>query len=718
MGDLEQRPRFYEGQYLTADDLAAVVDYLRGADVRHGLGAHTWGVAIGLNLVEQPSAGPANRVDVILQPGYAFDGFGRDIVLTQPMRLAEALFGDIAYNPAVDDPATGGKGRLVKVWITYDEIAARGPAPGFETCAEGDASSRVQETFRFVVGEVPQLVDRRAPLDIGGRSVDAQLALRTFDPAADLLWDTSVPHQSPPQAVRPPRWLIPLGYVRWIARQNDVGYFVLRNLEPADNADDRIRGFRRYVGVVAEYVEAAAGAIVMHRRGERPDVQHRFAFLLNGGYKAADLLQDLVWVEGNLRVEGDAKIAGGAVLLRDGNGLDQHTPLYIARAGDNPPAGLDGNRELRAVIGPAAQTNNRFVVGPEQPGASPPAIAPNLVVTSAGDVGIGRADPQTRLNVVGARVRLQDTATDASAKRLDLRTDGAGVDLHSTTHSLYVHASGPAPNNNVVINARPGDGDGRVGVRVEAPAYELDVKAKWIKLGLEEDGGGQLLLGHNAGDNKIWLEAFSADATGSADEMLVTGRFGASLPQFHVVADQTLVDGKLGVGTDSPVEKLHVAAPFLQVDGHNGKQTLFGSDGVFDSVVIGTRNSAVDLVELYGFGGSGYMNLWCNTVTELSDARHKTKVQPVASALDAVTRLRGVSFEWKDPERARAAGRQLGVIAQEVGAVVPEAVVQTREGAGVSYRALVAVLIEAVKELKGEVDALRARGEGARRTRR
>jgi hypothetical protein len=671
-----------------------------------------------MNLVERPSPGPANRRDVIVQPGYAFDGFGRDIAVTQPVRLAEALFADIAYNPAVDDPASGGKGRLIKVWITYEEIAARTPASGFETCADGDVSSRVQETYRFVVGEVPQLVDRRGPLDIGGRSLDAQLALRAFDPPADLLWDTSVPHQSPPLATRPPRWLIPLGYVRWIARQNDLGYFVDRNLEPSDNANDRIRGFRRYIGVIAEYIEAAAGAIVLHRRGERPDIAHRFAFLLNGGYKAADLLSDLVWVEGNLRVEGDAKVAGGAVLFRDGNGLDQHTPLYLARAGDDPPTGFDGNRELRAVIGPVAQTNNRFVVGAEQPGASPPTVTPGFVVTSAGDVGIGRADPMTRLNVVGTRIRLQDTSNDASAKRIDLRTDGSGVDVHSTTHSLYLHASGPAPlGNNVVINARPGDGDGRVGVRVESPAYELDVKARTIKLGLEEDGGGQLVLTHNAGDNKIWLEGFSADGQANADEMLITGRFGGPLPQVHIVADQTIVEDKLGIGTTSPAQKLHVAGSFLRVDGTGDKQALFGSDGVFNSVVIGSSKPGVEVVELRSMAGTGYMDLVCDTVHELSDAKRKTKVETLTSALDAVTRLRGVSFEWKKGD-ASSGGRQIGVIAQEVAGVVPEAVVQTRDGAAVSYRALVSVLIEAVKELKAEVDTLRAKAPAPRRGKR
>jgi hypothetical protein len=778
MGAFDQRPRFFEGQYLTADDLDAVVAFLRGADVRHALGAHTWGVAIGMHLAETSAPGLPNRVDVTLQPGFAWDGFGRSIVVTQPMRVPESLFADIAYNAALDDTTTGGKGRLVKVWVTYDEIGARAPAPGFETCAEGDVNSRVQETFRFVIGDVPALADRRAPIDIGGQSLDAQEALHFFDPNAPLLYDTSVPHQTPPDALRPPRWLIPIGYVRWIARQNDVGYFVARNLNPADNAADRIRAFRRYCGAVAEYIEAADGAIVMHRRGERPDLQHRFAFLLNGG-NTAELLRDLVWVEGNLRVEGDVKLAAGRVLFRDADGLDQHTPLYLARQGDDPPLPADGNRELRAVIGPDSQVNNRFVVGPEQPGASPPNITPNFVVVSSGDVGIGRADPKTRLNVVGARIRLQDTAVDANAKRIELRTDAGAVDLQSTTHSLFIRANGPPPNNNnVVINPMQSDGDGRVGIRVAAPAYELDVKAKGIKLGLEEDGGGQLLLLHNPNDNKIFLEGFSADGNGTASEMLLTGRFGARVPQFTIQSDLTytaarlgvgtptprnplgvratgiaeelvsfeapngvtkwhinqnlngnlpglnfvetgVLDGRLflaaggnvGVGTVLPQQRLHVAGPFLRVDGMGNEQAYIGGDasGPPLDVQIGSFNAAVGMVHFWNIGYAGWMDIHYRNEFAHSDAKAKKNVETLGGALARVTALRGVSFEWKRAAEQGAAGRHLGLIAQEVEQVVPEAVSYARGEGAVSYTALVPLLIEAVKELEAEVRSLRER---------
>ncbi|HXJ09992.1 MAG TPA: hypothetical protein VNH12_10820, partial [Burkholderiales bacterium] len=97
MGAQDQRPRFYEGQYLGAQDLSAIVDYLRAADARHALGAHTWGIAIGLYLLERPAPGAADRREVILTPGVAWDGFGRAIVVTRPTRLPEELFATIPY---------------------------------------------------------------------------------------------------------------------------------------------------------------------------------------------------------------------------------------------------------------------------------------------------------------------------------------------------------------------------------------------------------------------------------------------------------------------------------------------------------------------------------------------------------------------------------------------------------------------------------------------
>jgi hypothetical protein len=91
-------------------------------------------------------------------------------------------------------------------------------------------------------------------------------------------------------------------------------------------------------------------------------------------------------------------------------------------------------------------------------------------------------------------------------------------------------------------------------------------------------------------------------------------------------------------------------------------------------------------------------------VTAYSDARLKTDVQPIEGALDKVSAMRGVSFTRTDTGQ-----RGVGVIAQEVAEVVPEVVHEGADGyLSVAYGNMVGVLIEALKELRGEVEALRA----------
>lgn len=92
-------------------------------------------------------------------------------------------------------------------------------------------------------------------------------------------------------------------------------------------------------------------------------------------------------------------------------------------------------------------------------------------------------------------------------------------------------------------------------------------------------------------------------------------------------------------------------------------------------------------------------------VTAFSAAWFNTEVATISNALGLVNNLRGVSFK-----RIDSGNRGIGVIAQELAAVVPEAVQVNDDGLlSVAYGNLVGVLIEAVKELSGKVDRLEAR---------
>ena len=89
-----------------------------------------------------------------------------------------------------------------------------------------------------------------------------------------------------------------------------------------------------------------------------------------------------------------------------------------------------------------------------------------------------------------------------------------------------------------------------------------------------------------------------------------------------------------------------------------------------------------------------------------SDIRIKTNIETIENALDKVTSLRGVTYNMiKDiKENPNTAIKYVGLIAQEVETIIPEAVKEENGLKTVAYGNLVSVLIEAVKELKKKFD--------------
>ena len=112
-----------------------------------------------------------------------------------------------------------------------------------------------------------------------------------------------------------------------------------------------------------------------------------------------------------------------------------------------------------------------------------------------------------------------------------------------------------------------------------------------------------------------------------------------------------------------------------------------------------TGLDAVTMATEEGFkaGGSIYAH---GDVTAYSDASLKTNVQTIDGALGKVDQVRGVTFE-----RIADGSVSAGVVAQELEAVLPEAVKTDAHGVkAVAYGNITGLLIEAVKELKGIVE--------------
>ena len=92
-------------------------------------------------------------------------------------------------------------------------------------------------------------------------------------------------------------------------------------------------------------------------------------------------------------------------------------------------------------------------------------------------------------------------------------------------------------------------------------------------------------------------------------------------------------------------------------------------------------------------------------ITAYSDERLKDNITPIAGAVAKVATLGGYTYTRNDLKGDRV---YAGLIAQQVEQVLPEAVSESDDGTKmVDYNATIALLVEAMKELKSEVDDLK-----------
>ena len=122
----------------------------------------------------------------------------------------------------------------------------------------------------------------------------------------------------------------------------------------------------------------------------------------------------------------------------------------------------------------------------------------------------------------------------------------------------------------------------------------------------------------------------------------------------------------------------------------NGQVNSLGV-GVAASGTGGTIRATNDIVAFYS-----------------SDERLKDNIELIPDALQKVEQLRGVMFDWNDKQDIYE-GHDTGIIAQDVQKVLPELIEERESGyLAVKYEKLVGLLIEAIKDLKTELDDLKS----------
>ncbi|MDA8596730.1 tail fiber domain-containing protein [Candidatus Pacebacteria bacterium] len=136
--------------------------------------------------------------------------------------------------------------------------------------------------------------------------------------------------------------------------------------------------------------------------------------------------------------------------------------------------------------------------------------------------------------------------------------------------------------------------------------------------------------------------------------------------------------------------------------------TLFVNTGV-NQVMIGTTtpesgamlsvDGTIHAENLSGGGTTLSTDANGNIIRTASDIQFKTNVATITDALSKVVDLRGVTYEWKDTLRF-GSSTEVGFVAQEVDMVLPEVVRKGGSYWSLNTANIVALVVEAVKELR------------------
>lgn len=305
----------------------------------------------------------------------------------------------------------------------------------------------------------------------------------------------------------------------------------------------------------------------------------------------------------------------------------------------------------------------------------------------------------------------------------------------STRAAIWAHA----PNGAEAIHGHSESNDGTVGYTNGAG------KAGVFGWTNRSDGRGGFFSNNNGGEA---LRTFGRAAIGGnlavEGDLVVTGALtlngGSNLPSIFGQGTSAYVPNMLVCGTYNDVAQFPVggATPLFQVGnggngapsnalsvltngdvwvqsflraGQVGATNFFGANLYAESDVTAERfigdSITIDTIETYKPGGGAWL-------PSLSDGRFKEVQSEYKPGLDAISRIRPVSYQYKagNPDNIPHDKVHLGVIAQEVQEALPEAIITRPDGyLTVDLDKINWAAINAIKELKAENDALKARLE-------
>jgi len=199
---------------------------------------------------------------------------------------------------------------------------------------------------------------------------------------------------------------------------------------------------------------------------------------------------------------------------------------------------------------------------------------------------------------------------------------------------------------------------------------------------------------YNTAEGELALYSNPCDASYNTAVGYAAGYTSQSLAQCGLGFHDTFVGANTQM-TDLRLNNATAIGANAQVSASNAMVlgSINGVNGGTANTNVGIGTTAPSNIFTIGRGfGDALADGW----STYSSRRWKADIENLPDALSKVTRLRGVSYNVKSSGR-----HEIGLIAEEVGKVVPEVVTYEENGKdarGVDYGRLTALLIEATKE--------------------
>ena len=325
-------------------------------------------------------------------------------------------------------------------------------------------------------------------------------------------------------------------------------------------------------------------------------------------------------------------------------------------------------------------------------------------------VGIHHTNPVANLDVSGSlRITSQTYAAITSGTGVDIIYSGAGqiscgtrgvggaltaavMNYAASGHTFYTGAA--AGTNAMTITSA-----GNVGIGTATPSNLLTVAQ----------------LGTNYTSPVVIVDAgIPGNATAGAPRGMgkpLLGIGNSSWTAGGVAGDYYGIGFGYGGAASGSYYPAEIGLYVQTTSGATWGDIVFSARGVTSATI------AVERMRITGGGnvGIGITNpgytlhvvgaiFATGDITAFSDQRYKQNIVRLDRSLDKIRSLSGYSYTRAD---YRPGERQIGLLAQEVKAVLPEAVSydSTNDTYSVNYNCLMAPVVEAIKELSDRVEA-------------